>query len=193
MGRRLHCWVYSLWYPALLGTFLVTLLIRPTPTEHEPWGWLLVIYFTLQHVEGTLDSAQYDLIRFIVDDFAEMVLMVWSFALLYPNSLPVVEGVIAWSSLPWVLTGVFALPVGYRFVRERAKLREDHRSFYWTVSIMSVIAIGATALWAFGVVSEQVAFWVILCLLTVYGLLFVVFNEQAARLIPSIARPPAAA
>jgi hypothetical protein len=50
--RRLHNLIYSLVYPAFLGSFLFGLLSNAASTAGPPWGILLACYFASQHVEG---------------------------------------------------------------------------------------------------------------------------------------------
>ena len=116
---KLHTWVYTMLYPAVLGTMVVALLIALTDQGTDPSGvqtWytvFLIIFFSCQHVENSLDKDPYNVWVFIVD-LAEIALMFLFMAMLaiidttlaYPG-----HSNVGWIWVPLALAVLFALPI----------------------------------------------------------------------------------
>ncbi len=78
--EKLHSWMYTLPYPAVLGSLLVAFFLTLTDEKPGPNGIttayliFLLLYFSSQHVENTLDQENYDGWMFL-SDWAELALM----------------------------------------------------------------------------------------------------------------------
>ena len=179
---RFHTLNYGLLYPALLGTFIFTLLDTTYISSAPPWPILLAAYFALQHMEGATDRTRYGWLRGICD-WIEMGLMLALFrAFGHFGTAPAVR-LDDWSCTNLLAAATFALPVAGRIARNHDD--DGHGGFYLWLSGLSGIAAFAVLL-SLGWLS----FGVTLAALLVYALGFQFFNAWLARHLPSTRRPP---
>lgn len=179
---RFHTLNYGLLYPALLGTFIFTLLNTKFSSSTPPWSILFAAYFALQHMEGATDRNRYGCIRGVFD-WVEMGLMIALFhAFGHFGTAPSVK-LDDWSCTNMLAAAVFALPVAGRIARNDDD--EGHGGFYLWLSGLSGIAAAAVLL-SLGWFS----FGVTLAALLAYALGFQFFNAWLARHMPSTRRPP---
>jgi hypothetical protein len=176
-ARRLHNLVYSLVYPAFLGSFLFALLSNPTSVVGAPWGILLACYFASQHVEGmTVGSEEYGAIALLAD-IVEIVLMIAAFTALGHFAGPPGE-MTTWlqQHTGYVLASVFILPPVFRLIRCAATKRwfwmEANAAFHWSLTLLSLGA-AICALWP----EQYLTFWITAVLLAIYWVAFQIGNE----------------
>ncbi len=148
--RKLHSFMYSLLYPAVLGTMIVGVVLGITndklKIEYEFfYSIFLIFYFSTQHVENIRSEDSYKTSMFVLD-FVEVCLIMWLFLLLniYDYSGSVIkEGTNAWKCFYFSLIGAFLVPVVSRYLNMGSIFIRKHGRGQ---SIHSVIAIFITIL-----------------------------------------------
>jgi hypothetical protein len=186
---RLHNLVYSVLYPAFLGSFIFGLLSQPV-TRDWHWGLLLAFYFTLQQIEGTLSGPAGYSWGQLVRDAGEMALMVLAFIALglTRDFRPDIVSLVGKLPPQCVLAAIFLLPPLARILgglRDRWK-RSFVRApgFYWALTILSLVA--TVAAYSYDEPGSLRLAWI---LLLVYFTAFQIFNEWLPE--GSFRRPPA--
>src|SRR5687768_5407419 len=161
--KRLHSLVYSVVYPAFLGTFLFGLLSASSDAKTPHWGLLLACYFTLQQIEGSsAGSRGYGFWRTLIDGI-EIALMVAAFDALdlFPADEPLGVTARLGTGPATIIFAILILPALARIASDCLGGRKLHRNgrnaaFYWALTIMSV----AAACFALGYPSDG-SFWMI--------------------------------
>lgn len=175
--QKLHSWMYTLLYPAVLGALLVAFIgalpiSQKAPEEHiMSFGAFLILYFSSQHIENTLDQDSYSFPMFIFD-FIELIAMFIFYALLgFVAPEYKIGGCngYTWSHFFGLLGGAFLLPVITRFIDHKNPF---HKFRAGCLSTMSIIA-AVISFWGVfkGPSTEMVC--LLFLLLALYFLLFV--------------------
>lgn len=192
--KWLHALVYSLWYPALLGTFLFTAFSTNVTEDYSAiWPWVFGLFFSVQMVEGLPNADKYRGHDFAAD-VLEMAAVYLCFAALFPLTLkqvPFGSEWVGWRSLPVAAMLAFAIAPAFRIVFERKSLCSPHRGFYRGLTVLSAAAVLATMAWAFvGEWLECAALSVVIVALVIYLICFVFFNQWVASKCSTFRRPP---
>jgi hypothetical protein len=175
--RRLHNLIYSLVYPAFLGSFLFGLLSNAASTAGPPWGILLACYFASQHVEGmTKGSEGYGAIP-LLSDIVEIILMIAAFIALGHFAGPA-GGLAVWlqTHTGSLLAAVFILPPVFRLIScacvKRWFWKETNAPFHWSLTLLSLGA-AICSLWP----DQYWSFWITAALLAIYAVAFQIGND----------------
>ncbi|HEX6374489.1 MAG TPA: hypothetical protein VFZ91_02090 [Allosphingosinicella sp.] len=191
---RIHRWMYSLLYPAFLGTAIVGLLNTEETGARLYWGILLACYFTAQHGEGTFLEFNYPRSR-VVQDLLEIVALAVAFSALGVLPNKVMPGWMATSPIVAVaaVCVAFILPPLFRqgirregwsgVVQTTAGPKTTH--FNTILTILSAIAIAAVLLWGISMTSVVITGLIFL----VYVSAFVLENDNLKSRFPWLARP----
>lgn len=173
---KLHSWVYTLLYPAVLGSMFVAIgmhLTEPTSGAslyNISFGCFLVLYFSSQHVENSLDRDAYSYPQFFSNLF-EMAAMFILFALLgiFGTRYKIADyAPSSWQPFFIILALVFLAPVIARMLDNSGNPFKNFRSR--CLSCLSLLA----ALVSFGGILLGASFWV-LGILTVTALVYFLF------------------
>lgn len=180
--RRLHNMVYSVVYPAFLGSFIFALLqSTDRPTNSLAWGILLAVYFTLQQIEGSLSGDDdYHFLRAAADgvEIASMIAAYDALGLVRGLAGPPVFGVRP--PLEAILFAVFAWPAIVRFLGVlcrrlgwcRSGAWGKHKPFYWCLTGMSALA-AFFSIWP----QSFFALPLVAALLALYLIAFQIWND----------------
>ena len=173
---RAHGLIFSLLYPAFLGTFIFAIFERPWDRSAPPWAPLFAVYFALQYMEGVSDPKQKSGLGLTIA-FVEMVLMVMLFkqlGFLVPNAPATVD--LQSCATRGLAAGIFALPVSARLTVGK---NDACKPFNISLTVLSLIA-------AISVVISlgHFVFCLVFALLAIYLLAFQLLNP----LLPKILR-----
>ncbi|HTU10053.1 MAG TPA: hypothetical protein VMG08_04060 [Allosphingosinicella sp.] len=147
--KRLHNLVYSVIYPAILGSFIFGLLSQSVILN---WGWgvVLAVYFTLQQIEGDLSGERYYGLWAVAQDIGEIAVMVLAFVSLGLTmaTVPDLQAAGAASPVPslpvWLFVPLaFLYPVIVRVLSLRSahgEVVKSARDFYFSLTFLSVFA-----------------------------------------------------
>jgi hypothetical protein len=144
MAARLYNWIYSLWYPALLGAAIVLVFTtEPTPAVAWGWPWFLIAYLTLQYGEGvryqrTDGPPDYD-VGDLVLDVIEILAMAAAFTALGYRLV----GVDGAPPLNPALSVMLVVPILHRLYNLVRGRDIGPPAYAITLTILSGLAIGA--------------------------------------------------
>ena len=175
--------VYSLWYPALLGTFIVSGLSGNHDTRYS-WLWIpfLLIYFSIQHAEGMVDQEGFSGWHGSAD-VAEMVFMTIAFGQLYANGSLLFCSFMRGIEFPLAVTLALLVPPTYRVVYDACSgweklCKPNNRGFHRSLTGLSLVSALMTGLWYFCLVDQFIALTVFGLALLIYVFGFVLLNGK---------------
>ncbi|RZJ17194.1 MAG: hypothetical protein EON91_10270 [Brevundimonas sp.] len=176
----LHDWVYTLWYPAILGTMIVGLIGGSQAPQDgvARWGEVLAFYFASQH-SVAVGKGQRDFYRAgdFLRDLMETTLILLAFVALgvFPENWAWVDA--DWLGHPsvmrWLLVAIFLLPPIWRVFFNRAHLRTSRG---WWLTGLSLLAAGVAGVG----VGYPLAVIGVALLLGVYVVWFVLWSRGDA-------------
>lgn len=167
----LHRLIYSLVYPAILGTYLYSIMF---PANKPPglvpfWMLLVVFYLAAQYTLGTFRNRTYTVPAFIVD-FLEIGLMAYVLSAMAKMDNSVAQML----NIKMGLVALLIIPVVYRFGRWiYGTLNSDNWAFHVSLTVLSLIA----ALAAGCGFPESIPFGIFAVCVTIYLIAFVIFNK----------------
>lgn len=140
----LHDWVYTLWYPAILGTMIVGLIAggQAPQVGVARWGEVLAFYFATQH-SVSVGQGQRDAYRIghFLRDVVETALIVLAFVGLgvFPERWSGIdaEALGAPDVMSGLLVVIFLLPPLYRLVFDRDQFKSARG---WVLTALSAVA-----------------------------------------------------
>lgn len=193
--HKLHSWMYTLLYPAVLGSMIVATISAATsdqmPLSGEKLAFtiFLMAYFTSQHVENVDDAQGYNR-RAFVADVAEIGLMYSLFVLLSVVNVPWVTKYcsnLIWGWFYVLLVLTFIVPVLQRLVQIGGK--SSFQGVKGVKSWLSILAV-VIAVTRIGSVSHSTIIGLLSVVLAFYLVAFVFWpllgGKVAACLAPSV-------
>ncbi len=193
--KKLHQFMFTLLYPAVLGTMVVGVIFSVTEGRLTSdgkffwpaflWAVFLICYFSSQHVENSNGESSYKKMMFLFD-VIEVALIMTLFLLLNIYDFPysVVSGCTsAWSWFFILLIIAFLVPVASRkSVAKKIFIKNEGRG----KTIHSFIA---AALTISGFFLAESYYWIIILALAVVFisyLRYLVFNVEIPKFIKKI-------
>ncbi|WP_020410554.1 hypothetical protein [Hahella ganghwensis] len=151
---KLHDWMYTLLYPAVLGTLIVSFIYGWTGKRVDaPYNLLfalfVIFYFSSQHVENVLDKNNYTYWEF-ASDFVEVLIMApMLYVLGFYDEIPALEGFqFSWYAFYTLLTVALLLPIIARLASSKLKLSWDAKEAWLTLlSLLATIVAIAGFYW----------------------------------------------
>lgn len=179
LRRRVHGVIFSLLYPAFLGTFIFAIFERSWDLRTPPWAPLFAVYFAVQYMEGVSDPKRKsgrDL-AFAIVEAGLMLMLFRQLGFLVPNA-PATPDLQSWITRG-LAAATFALPVVARW--KRGEKMNPFNSSLTGLSLVAAISVSIS----FG----YIVFFLVLALLAIYLVAFQLFNP----LLPTCLRRPLAA
>jgi len=194
--NKLHDLMYTLLYPAVLGSMIVAVVLTLTDKEIDPlrintyFAFFLMVYFSSQHVENVGSDEGYRIAKFI-SDIAEIGLMFWIFALLgMVNTKYAISGSAGstWACLYISLIATFVIPPISRFKRWRQFTNREKSlaalsgaaACVSLLALLNYVVMNSNADWVWTV------WWILAVVLAVYLLLFIIFDGAGESISESI-------
>lgn len=168
---RIHTLIYTLLYPAFLGTFVTGMFQSPPSAlsewpwhwDHPPWSILFIFYFASQHIESIIIKHRYRWAT-AAADLLELFLMAVLFKRLgYLGDTPMLEWL---EKIPLhLLAGlIFTVPTITGFLRWRSSRTE----FY---------ILPTTLAFAAAVSSATATEWAAFCILAIFVGVYLIFLQ----------------
>ena len=197
--NKLHDLMYTLLYPAVLGSMIVAVVLTLTDIEIYPlriniyFAFFLMVYFSSQHVENVGSDEGYGKAKFI-SDIVEIGLMFWIFALLgMVNTKYAISGSAGstWACLYISLIFAFVIPP-----ISRCKSWKQFSDKEKSLAVLSGVAacVSSLALLNYVVMNSNAdwvwtVWWILTVVLAVYLLLFIVFDGVGESIAKAIFSP----
>jgi len=176
---KYHSFMYSLVYPAVLGTMMVGLVLELTNghlsfNDSFWWALFLIAYFSSQHVENVLSPEGYNGWVLCLD-LVEVAVIFWLFLLL---GMFVEENVVEtdWRSFCVLLTIAFLIPLASRLVTVRTLAGEG-----WLKSLHAGLAAFLSLFAVF--VGSDLSLLVLLSLIFLSYMTLLVFKLKPVLLV----------
>ena len=143
--KKLHSWMYTLLYPAVLGALLFSFVSSLAVADPKPDAYsigfaaFLILYFSSQHIENTLDYAGYRWQMFIADALELVAMFAFYILLGIVDTKYKIDGDLkySWGHFFIVLGLVFLLPVAARWLVHKNPFHK------WRDGWLSILSISA--------------------------------------------------
>tara|TARA_R110002049_G_scaffold210615_1_gene381692 strand:- start:6755 stop:7324 length:570 start_codon:yes stop_codon:yes gene_type:complete len=174
---KLHSWMYTLLYPAVLGTSIFAFIHSLTVASEAPGGYeiafgvFLIFYFSSQHIENTLDHAGYTYAMFFFDvlELVAMFAFYIFLGLVQTNFKIGGSENVTWCTFFAVLGVTFLFPVFSRLIDKKNPFPDFRSGCLSAMSILAAI-IGFSGI-LFGV--NHIIYALLCLILFLYFALFV--------------------